>query len=479
MTPQSETQTSAAAGPLGAPPAGSPEAPSTDPVNLPTGPVSVAERRSLTRDRRRVLLAGSVGQFIEFYDFSLYGLSALTLSALFFPTENPALGLLSTFAAFGVAFFIRPLGGLFFGALGDRYGRRPVLYVTLLTIGIATTAIGLLPTYAQIGLWAPVLLVLCRLLQGFSAGGESVGAPAFVFEHAPKDRRGFWLNVTLAATALPSVVGGTLILVLSQSMSAESFEAWGWRVPFLIALPLALFGLWIRSHTEESAAFKQVQLEQQAQQEEHTPIRDAFRENWLQMLQVIMVMGLTAMGFYFLSGYFVAYVQTAGELSREAALLANAAAMLLYALLLPIGGRLSDRFGRKPMLIVGSAAYAILSVPAFLLVTSGSLTLALLGQFIFVVAACIYGGGCYTFFVEIFTTRTRFTSAAVSYNVGYAIFGGTAPFIGTWLVSATGFNASPGVYMAIAAAVVFLVLILTRIPETHPLKRTRTTGVAQ
>ena len=486
MTPQSEyprsqqpgtTELTETAAPAAS--AGRPAAPPTDPVNLPTGPLPVAERKALDRDRLRVLMAGSVGQFIEFYDFSLYGLSALTLSALFFPSDNPALGLLSTFAAFGVAFFIRPLGGLFFGAIGDRFGRRPVLYITLLTIGVATAGIGLLPTYSQIGILAPILLVLCRLLQGFSAGGESVGAPAFVFEHAPKHRRGLWLNITLAATALPSVVGGALILTLSQSMPAESFESWGWRVPFLLALPLAVFGLWIRSRTDESDAFKQVQQEQQQSAEQHTPIRDAFRENWLKMLQVIMVMGLTAMGFYFLSGYFVAYVQTAGELSREASLLANAAAMMLYAILLPFGGMIGDRVGRKPMLIAGAAIIAVVAVPAFMLVTSGSFPLAMLGQFLFVGAICTYGGGCYTFFVEIFTTRTRFTSAAVSYNVGYAVFGGTAPFIGTWLVSATGFPASPGVYMAIAAAVVFLVLVLTRIPETHPLKRISTTGAAR
>lgn len=450
----------------------------TDPVNVLTGPLPVGERRELDRSKRRVLLAGSVGQFIEFYDFSLYGLSAITLSQLFFPGDSAVAGLLATFATFGVAFLIRPLGGLFFGALGDRYGRRPVLYVTLLTIGIATAAIGLLPTYAQIGVAAPILLVLCRLLQGFSAGGESVGAPAFVFEHAPKHRRGLWLNITLAATALPSVVGGTLILILSTSLPAESFESWGWRVPFLIALPLALFGLWIRSRTEESEAFKQVQAANA--DAEHTPIRDAFRENWLKMLQVIMVMGLTAMGFYFLTGYFVSYVQTAGELSREQSLLINAAAMLLYALVLPIGGAIGDRVGRKPMLIAGALVIAVLAVPSFMLVTSGSLALALLGQMMFVLCICVYGGGCYTFFVEIFTTRTRFTSAAVSYNVGYAIFGGTAPFIGTWLVEATGMNASPGIYVAIAAAVVFLVLVFTNVPETHPLKKQRSTqGVAE
>jgi MHS family proline/betaine transporter-like MFS transporter len=185
------------------------------------------------------------------------------------------------------------------------------------------------------------------------------------------------------------------------------------------------------------------------------------------MVQVIFVMGLTAMGFYFLSAYFVSYVQTTGHLSREQSLLVNAAALALYAVLLPLGGRLGDRFGRKPMLIAGSAALALLSVPSFMLVTSGSLPLALLGQSLFVVALCIYGGGCYTFFVEIFTTRTRFTSAAISYNGAYALFGGTAPFIGTALVGGTGVPHAPGFYMAAAAAVVLLLVLFTKVPETR------------
>ncbi|MFN3007052.1 MFS transporter [Mycolicibacterium wolinskyi] len=415
--------------------------------------------------QKRVLAGGSIGQFIEFYDFTLYGLSAVTLANLFFPSENALAGLLATFATFGVAFLFRPLGGLFFGALGDRIGRRKVLFITLLSIGAATTMIGLLPTYGTIGVLAPILLILCRLVQGFSAGGESVGAPAFVFEHAPLDRRGFWINVTLAATALPSVVGGTLILVLSSTMSSEAFTSYGWRIPFLIALPLAFFGLWIRAKTEESEAFKQVLAKHE--HKEYSPIREAFRENRIRMLQVIFVMALTAMGFYFLSGYFVSYVQVTGNLSREQSLLANAVAMAMYAVLLPIGGMIGDRVGRKPMLIAGSVALALLSVPCFMLVTSGSLPLAIAGQLLFVVPMCIYGGGCYTFFVEIFTTETRFTSAAISYNVGYAAFGGTAPFIGTMLVSKTGLSAAPGVYMAAAAAVVALLLVFTKVPETR------------
>jgi MHS family proline/betaine transporter-like MFS transporter len=417
--------------------------------------------------QRRVLLGGSVGQFIEFYDFTLYGLSAVVLSQLFFPGTSELAGLLAVFATFGVAFLVRPLGGLFFGALGDKIGRRRVLYITLLSIGLATAVMGLLPTYATIGALAPLLLVLCRAVQGFSAGGESVGAPAFVFEHAPLDKRGFWLTITLAATALPSVVSGTLILVLSQSMSSEAFMSWGWRIPFLIALPMALFGLWIRARTEESEAFKKVLAKESVK--EYSPVRETFRENKVRMLQVIFVMGLTAMGFYFLSGYFVSYVQTTGNLSREASLLANAAAMLFYAVLLPVGGRLSDRLGRKKMLIAGSLALAVLSVPCFTLVTSGSLPLAIFGQLLFVVPLCIYGGGCYPFFVEIFTTRTRFTSAAISYNVAYAVFGGTAPFVGTALVAQTGVSAAPGYYMAAAAVIVLALLTLTKVPETRKL----------
>lgn len=361
---------------------------------------------------------------------------------------------------------MRPLGGLFFGALGDRIGRRKVLFITLLAIGVATALIGLLPTYASIGVAAPILLVVCRLIQGFSAGGESVGAPAFVFENAPVNRRGFWLNLTLAATALPSVVGGTLILVLSSTMSAQAFNSYGWRIPFLLALPLAFFGLWIRSKTEESEAFKEVMAKHE--HKEYSPIREAFRENKVRMLQVIFVMALTAMGFYFLSGYFVSYVQVTGNLSREQSLLANAVAMALYAVLLPIGGIIGDRVGRKPMLITGAAALAVLAVPCFMMVTSGSLPLAIAGQLLFVVPMCTYGGGCYTFFVEIFTTETRFTSAAISYNVAYALFGGTAPFIGTMLVSATGLKSSPGFYMAGAAVIVLLLLVFTRVPETRP-----------
>lgn len=417
--------------------------------------------------QRRVLAGASVGQFIEFYDFALYAISAITLSRLFFPPGNQTTALLSLFAAYGVSFFIRPVGGLVFGALGDRIGRRNVLFATLLLIGFATAGIGSLPSYHSIGIAATVLLVFLRLVQGFSAGGESVGSPAFVFEHAPVDRRGWWINIALAATALPSVAASGLVLLLQTTMDPAAFASYGWRIPFWIALPLAVFGIWIRLRTDESPAFKELEAAQRAEVSRATPVRDAFRDNWLKMVQVVFVMGMTAMGFYFLSGYFISYVATTGKLTSSQSLGLNALAMLAYTILLPIMGRVGDRVGRRPMLFAGLAAILVLALPAFLLVTSGNVGLALIGQLIFVVAITIYGGGCYTFFVEVFDTRTRFTSAAFSYNLGYALFGGTAPLIGTALVSATKIPYSPAFYVMGFAVLVLLLMFALRVPETR------------
>lgn len=430
-------------------------------------PETDSQPRKVQSMQKRVLAGGAVGQFIEFYDFSLYGLSALILAAHFFPSGSSFTGLLALFATFGVAFVIRPFGGLFFGALGDRIGRKPVLFITLIGIGLATLCIGLLPSYSTIGFAAPVLLVLFRLIQGFSAGGESVGAPAFVLEHAPIERRGLWLGITIAATALPGVLAGGLILGLNVVFGADGYEQWAWRIPFLLALPFSIFGFWIRRRTEESPEFQQVL--RAAEAKEYSPIREAFRTNGTRMIQVAMVCGLTALAFYYLAGYFVAFLQTAGGLSRAQSLGINAVIMALMALLGPLSGLLSDKVGRRPMLLFGSLGLAILVIPAFLLITSGNAWTALLGQLIYIVPLLVYGAGSATIFVEIFETKTRFTSAAISYNVGYALLGGTAPLIGTWLVETTGSVISPGVYLACYAVIVFLVVRFGGVPETHPL----------
>lgn len=416
--------------------------------------------------QRRVLVGSSAGQFIEFFDFSLYGLSAVILAQHFFPGGSTVVALLVIFATFGVAFLIRPLGGLFFGALGDRIGRRKTLAITLFMIGGSTALIGVLPTYEQIGLFAPILLVLVRLLQGISAGGESAGGPAFAFEHAPKKRRAMWVNITIAATSFSTVTASGVILLFDRFMEPATYEAWGWRVPFLLAIPLTVVGLWIRSKTEESQMFKDAKKNQE---EDFNPIRESLKENRKGMFQVVIIVGTVALAIYYITAYFATYIEIVGELTRGQALAVTSITLGTFAVLLPFFGKIGDNVGRRPMIYAGSLLIAIVAIPAFTMVSSGNLTLAILGGLLFTSAILVYGGGCYVFFLEIFPTRTRYTSGALSYNIAYGLFGGTAPLMGTFLVEQSGNDAAPGYYMATVALIAFIVAVTTRIPETKSL----------
>ncbi|WP_203579142.1 MFS transporter [Microbacterium hibisci] len=412
--------------------------------------------------QRKILLAASIGQFVEFYDFAVYGFSIVIIAAFYFPSGDPVIGVLSAFAVYGVAFVVRPLGGLFFGSLGDRIGRKTILTISLLTIGVATTLIGFLPTYEQVGVLAPILLVALRLVQGFSAGGEAVGAPSFVLEHAPRERRASWINVTIATTALSSVAAALVVAAVSGAMSDAAFQEWGWRIPFFLAAPMSIIGLYIRSKTEETPAFKE--LEAMAA-DRPAPVKAAFASQKRRMLQVFLIMSLPALGYYVLVGYFVTYMQSVIHIDRGQALISNSVALLGYAVMMYLGGRLSDRVGRKKMMIAGAIGMVLLAWPAFLLVGSGEFGLAIVGQLLLSVPICVFGGGSFTFYVELFPTATRLTGAAVSYNLSYGLFGGTGPLIATALVAASGSAISPAFYL-IAIGVVAGITALF-VPETR------------
>jgi MHS family proline/betaine transporter-like MFS transporter len=392
---------------------------------------------------KRVLSSAAIGQFVEWYDFVIYAYSAATIAKLFFPAGDPAIAILATFAIYSVGFLARPVGGYVFGTLGDKIGRRRVLSIVILLMGGATVGIGLLPTYSQIGIFAPVLLIVCRLLQGLSAAGETVSSNSFVAEHAAPRHRGRFVSFTFSFSTLAPVIAAVVVLAFSNGMSAEHYESWGWRIPFLLGGPLALIGLYIRRIVDESPAFEQVAA---ADGIPTSPLREAATLQTGAMVRAFALAAFSSLGFYSLSGYFVTYLVETG-LDRSAALLSNGIAMFIAFVSFWAGGELSDRLGRKPVVASTIVLSILLTIPAFKLASSATFEMALLGQTLLGMNYGFFWGAFGIAVVEMFPTRTRVTGATMSFNIGYTIFGGTAPFIGTWLLLNTGDKLSPAYYI--------------------------------
>jgi len=418
--------------------------------------------------RKSALAAGTIGNFVEWYDFAIYAYSAPVIATLFFPEGDRTAALLATFAIYGVAFVVRPLGSVIFGNMGDRAGRRNTLSLVVLLMGAATLLIGLLPTYGQVSVLAPVLLLVCRLTQGFSAGGEFAGSNSFIMEYAPTERRGFWASISSASTVFPSVVGATVVLLLTSTLSTGAYESWGWRVPFLIGGPLAIFGLYLRLRMEDTPAFRTLERTQSV---DRVPALDAVRNYWKEMLYIFALSALQGLAFYMLSGYLVTYLIETIGLDPTTALLSNMVALGLLTVAIPLGGLLGDRIGRRPMMFAGCAIVAFLSLSAFLLAGSGTLGAAIAGQVMLALGIAFFAPGYTPAQAEIFPTRVRYSGNAISYNVAYAAFGGTAPLLSTYLVSRTGSNIAPAYYLvAVAVIVVFFVFAM---PETYRLPLVR------
>jgi MFS transporter, MHS family, proline/betaine transporter len=405
---------------------------------------------------KRAVVAGLIGHLVEWYDYGVYAYVATTLAVVFFPSTDPTAALLAVFATFAVAFFARPLGGLFFGSLGDRIGRQRCLATVVVLISLATFAIGVLPSYASVGVLAPVLLLSARVLQGFSAGGEIPGATSFINEYAPDHRRGLLSSLLPAASATGLLFGATLITILKSSLSDDALISWGWRVPFLLALPLGLIGLYLRLKIEDTPLFRALV---KAADVSPTPIRSSLTE---QFRWIAVAFGATlsyGVGFYVVPSYMPTYLSKVTNFGVLSIFAVTAAVLLAHIIALPLWGALSDRVGRKPVIMGGSIALVILTYPAFLLIAHGNnLAFAIVGGATLggLIAAC--AAPLFAFMAELFPTRVRYSSVSIGYNLSVMTFGGTAPFIATFLIDRTGSYIAPSFYLLAAAAGTVLAL---------------------
>ncbi|QXH58611.1 MFS transporter [Pseudomonas maumuensis] len=398
---------------------------------------------------RRVIAASAIGNFVEWFDFAVYGFLATLIASQFFASEDASVALLKTFAVFAVAFALRPLGGIVFGALGDRLGRKRILSLTILLMAGSTTLIGLLPTYASIGVLAPALLTLARCLQGFSAGGEYAGACAYLMEHAPRGRRAFYGSFVPVSTFSAFACAAVIAYGLEASLTPEAMNAWGWRIPFLVAAPLGLVGLYLRWRMEETPAFRQALAEGKAHS--HSPLGDTLRHHGRTIRNLGAFISLTALSFYMFTTYFATYLQTVGHLSRAQALLVSTVALLFAATGCPLAGAFSDRVGRRRTIGFTCLWVMVAVFPAYWLASSGSLAGALLGVILLAIGALMSGVVTAALLSECFPTRSRYTASAITYNVAYTLFGGTAPLVATWLIEQSGSRLAPAFYLVVIA----------------------------
>ncbi|KGE00034.1 glycine/betaine ABC transporter [Achromobacter sp. RTa] len=432
---------------------------------LEIGDITVIDNTKL----KKAVTAAALGNAMEWFDFGVYGFVAFALGKVFFPDASPAVQTIAALGTFSVPFLVRPLGGVFFGVMGDRFGRQKVLSLTIIIMAISTFCIGLIPSYESIGLWAPVLLLLCKLAQGFSVGGEYTGAAVFVAEYAPDRRRGFlgsWLDFGSIAGF---VLGAGLVVLLQATLGERTFLEWGWRAPFFVAGPLGLLGLYLRHAAEETPAFTQ-QLEKMEQEDRDAvqerptvSFREIFSKYRKALLVCIGMVLVTNITYYMLLTYMPTYLSSSLGYSEEHGVLIIVVVMIGMLFVQPVVGFFSDKVGRKPFLRVGSIGLLAIAAPAFTFVGSDNTGLIFLGLlFIAVFLNCLTGVMASTL-PALFPTRIRYSALASSFNVAI-IAAGLTPTVAAWLVEETGNLMMPAYYLMAAS----LIGIVTSffLPET-------------
>lgn len=419
---------------------------------------------------KRAVAAAALGNAMEWFDFGVYGYIAVTLGKVFFPSTDATVQLISTFATFAVAFLVRPIGGAVFGPLGDRYGRQKVLAATMVCMALGTFAIGLIPSYDRIGIWAPIALLLARLVQGFSTGGEYGGAATFIAEYSTDRNRGLMGSWLEFGTLAGYVAGAGVVTALQVGISEEAMLSWGWRLPFLIAGPLGLLGLYTRMKLEETPSFQAYAAEAEKREHDRPGWHHLFTVHWRQLLKCVGLVLVFNVTDYMLLAYVPSYMTVSLGYPENRGLILVIIVMLLMMPLNVLGGYLSDRLGRRPMIMGACTALVVLSIPCFHLIQSGSLAAIFIGLMLLGLALVCFTSSMPSTLPALFYTPIRYTALSVAFNLSVSVFGGTTPLLMAWLVKKTSYLDLPAWYLMAAALVGFITMFTVRETAGLPLR---------
>jgi MHS family proline/betaine transporter-like MFS transporter len=409
-----------------------------------------SDNNTSAASRIRAVSAGGVGVVLEWFDYGIYGTLAPIISKIFFPAEDPIISILLTLLVFGVGFVSRPIGSAVFGYIGDKYGRKVALSWTIIIMRSEERRV-----------IAPILLTCCRLIQGLSAGGEWGGATAFLVEYATENTRGFYgsFQQNLAVVGLTI---GTLLGFVMTNYFGDVVYSWGWRIPFLLGIVLGFVGWYIRVKLSDTPSFEKVEQKDEILD---NPLKESLNKD--NILGIIKVMGISLgwnAGFYILMTFMSSYTTTILKLPLKTSLLACLFSFILFMILMPVMGHISDRIGRKPVLITGCLGFMIFTYPVFLFMSSGSFVHVLLGEFVIAFFQSMFSGVAVAFVAEVFKTQVR-VSSLVGYNIAACLSGGMGPFFATYIIKATGNIASPAFYLI--GLVIFTLVAVATLPETY------------
>ncbi len=405
---------------------------------------------------KRVATASFIGNFVEWFDYAAYGFLATVIALVFFPSSDPVVALMSTYAIFALSFIVRPFGGIFWGYVGDKYGRKHALSWSIMIMTLATMCIALLPNYASIGIFAPLLLLFFRMIQGFSASGEYAGASNFLAEYAPKNKKGLYTSLVPASTAAGLLLGSLMSAAMFAWMSESFLYEYGWRIPFLLAAPLGLIGRFIRLKLEDTPEFL---AHQKTSHKETFPIKALFTEYRQPLFKAFAIASLNATAFYLIFSYMPNYLSTELGVNKTESFISGAISLAFYIGIVFMMGKYSDRMGRNKMLAMACIGFIILTFPLFYFLSDTSLIGMIIIQLVFCSLLAMNDGSLPAYLTELFPVHVRYTGFAFSFNTANALLGGTIPLLATWLIHSTGSTLAPAFILIVIALFSMSVLV--------------------